>query len=61
MGMYRMGNGAAKEPTLMTHRGEQWCGYCLREWGVLGGGRKKGENWDDGNSIKSVKYNLKIN
>ena len=35
----------------MTHGHEQWCGDCLREWGVLGAGGEKGENWDNCNSI----------
>ena len=40
---YSRGNGEAKELTCMTHRHEQWCGDCLREWGVLGGGWQKGK------------------
>ena len=31
----------------MTHRHEQWCGDCLKQWGVLGRGEQRGENWDN--------------
>ena len=31
---YSTGNTLAKECILMTHRHRQWCGDCLREWGV---------------------------
>ena len=37
---YSIGNGVAKELTRVTHGHEQWCGDCLREWGVLGEGGK---------------------
>ena len=37
---YSIGKGVAKELLCMTHGHEQWCGDCLREWGVLGGGGK---------------------
>ena len=33
---YNIGNGAAKELIQVTHHHGQWCGYCLREWGVMG-------------------------
>ena len=32
---YSIGNGVAKELISMTHGHDQWCGVCLREWGVL--------------------------
>ena len=48
---YRIGNGVAKELIRKTHGHEQWCGDCLREWGVLGGGWAKGENQGNCNSI----------
>ena len=35
----------------MTHGHEQWCGDCLRKWGVLCGGGQRGKNIDDCNSI----------
>ena len=35
---YSIGKGVAKELLCMTHGHEQWCGDCLREWGILGGG-----------------------
>ena len=34
----------------MTHGHEQWCGDCLREWEVLGGGGETGKTWDNCNS-----------
>ena len=40
---YSIGNGVAKEPIHMTHGHEQWCGDCLWEWVVLGGGGKGGK------------------
>ena len=40
---YSIGSGPAKELTRMMHGHEQWCGDCLREWGVLGGGVKGGK------------------
>ena len=48
--MYSIGNGVAKEPT-HHHEHEQWCGYCLREWGMRGGWEQRGKNWDNCNSI----------
>ena len=39
---YNIGNGEAKELIGMTHGHEQWCGDCLWERGVLGGGGDKG-------------------
>ena len=48
---HSMGNEVAKEPIHMTHGHEQWCGECLREWGVLGGMGKRGGNWNNFNSI----------
>ena len=53
---YSIGNGVAKELICMTHGHEQRCGDCLREWGLLGGGRQKGKSWDNCNSIIN-KYN----
>ena len=41
------GNGAAKELICMTDGHEQRWGNCLREWGMLGGRGKKGENQDN--------------
>ena len=41
---YNIGNEVAKELICMTHGHEQWCGDCLRELGVLGRGRAKGED-----------------
>ena len=38
-----IGNGVVKELIRMTHGHEQWCGDCLREWGVLGGGGQGGK------------------
>ena len=49
--MYSIGNGEAKELTQVTHAYEQWCGDCLRKWGVLGGGGQREKNWDKNNSI----------
>ena len=40
---YSVGNGVAKEIIHMTHGHEQWCGNCLRDKGVLGGGGQTGE------------------
>ena len=37
---YSIGNGVAKELKHMTHGHEQWCGDCLREGGMPGGGDK---------------------
>ena len=48
---YSIGNGVAKELIHMTHGHEQWCGDCLRDWEVLGGGGQRGEKWDISNSI----------
>ena len=31
----------------MAHGHEQFWGYCLREWGLLGGGEQRGKNWDN--------------
>ena len=42
----------------MTHGHEQWCGDCLREWGVQGGGRK-GEKIGTTVTASWVKYNEK--
>ena len=42
MGMYSIGNGVGKELIHMTHGHEEWCGDCLREWEVPGGGGKGG-------------------
>ena len=53
---YSIGNRVHKEITHMTHGHEQWCGDCLREWGVLGGGGLRGKNWDNCISIIK-KYN----
>ena len=50
---YSVGNGGAKELIHMTHGHEQGCGDCLREWGILGGGRQRGKNWDNCNSISN--------
>ena len=50
-GKYSIGNGAATEPTRVTHGREQRWGDCLREQGVLGGGGQKGGNQDNYNSI----------
>ena len=36
--MCSVGDGVARELTRMTHGHEQWCGDCLREWGVMCGG-----------------------
>ena len=33
----------AKELIHMPHGHEQWCGDCLRECGVLGGGGQRGK------------------
>ena len=44
---YSIGNGAAKELIHMTCGHEQWCGGCLREWRLLGGGEQRGKNWDN--------------
>ena len=38
---YSIGNGVAKEFICMTHG--QWWGNCLREWGMLGGGKEMGK------------------
>ena len=38
-----IGSGVAKKLLHLTHGHEQWCGDCLREWGVLGGGRSMGK------------------
>ena len=40
---YRVGNGVDKEFICMTQGHEQWCGDCLREWGMLGGVGQWGE------------------
>ena len=48
---HSIGNGVAKKLIHMTHGHEQRWGDCLREWGLLGGGRQKGESWDNCNSI----------
>ena len=40
---YCPGNGVAKELIRMTHGHEQWCGDCLREWGMLGRGEQRGK------------------
>ena len=40
---YSIGKGGAKELTCITHGHEQWCGDCLKEWGVAGY-MGKGEN-----------------
>ena len=48
---YSTGNGEAKELIHMTPGQEQWCGDCLREWGVLGGGAQRWKNWDNCSSI----------
>ena len=40
---YIIGNGVAKELISMTHGHAQWCGNCLREWGMLSGGETKSE------------------
>ena len=46
-----IGNGVAKELTHMTHGHEQWCGDCLRNLEMLGGGGQRGKNQDNCNSI----------
>ena len=43
----------------MTHGQEQWFGDCQREEDVLGGGGKRGKNWDNWNSIINEIYFLK--
>ena len=48
---YSIGNGVAKELIHMTHGHEQWCGKCLREWGVLGRQEQRGKNQDNCNQI----------
>ena len=48
---YNVGNGVAKELPHMTDGHEQWCGDCLREWGMLGGGGQRGKNQDNCNSM----------
>ena len=59
MGMVKnsIGNGEAKELICMTHRHElkeecRWEGVCRAE-------RKKGEKWDNCNSIMNKIYFLK--
>ena len=46
-----IGNGEAKELICMTHGHEKRHEDCLREWGLLGGGRQRGGNQDNYNSI----------
>ena len=48
---YSIGNGVAREPIHMTHGHGQWCGDCLREWGMQGGKGKSETNQDNCNSI----------
>ena len=40
---YSVGNGEAKELLCMTHGHEQWWEGCLRDWGVLVGGGRRGK------------------
>ena len=40
---YSTGNGIAKEVIRLTHGHEQWCGDCLREWGLLDEGGQRGK------------------
>ena len=54
-----IGNGVAKELTHMTRGHEQWCGDCLREWGMLGVVGQWRKNQDNYHSIIN-KVQLKI-
>ena len=40
---YSIEKEVAKEIICMTHGHKQWCGVCLREWGVLVKGLQRGK------------------
>ena len=48
---YSIGSGVAQDPVCMTHGHQQWCGDCLRLWGLLGRGEQRRKYWGNCNSI----------
>ena len=51
-----IGNGEAKELICTTYGHELRGVGCQREWGVPGGGRERGKNCDNCNSIINKTY-----